>query len=103
MIDCLLEEKSRISEGSCKIIDWLSSNKNDIHSPTHDNVIIELFRQVSSKAEYDYLNPDGVLNKLAIKAFDRQNPGFISKQVKAFIDSFELPKINGTNETNENQ
>ena len=103
MVDCLLDDAEHISEGSEKIIAWLSSDTDNIPSVFHDNTVITLFREVLLHKELQYLNPNGWLGNLSIKAFDRQNPGFIAKQLEEFWEELKISTIEPLNETDDSE
>ena len=102
MVDCLLEDEEHISEGIEMIIDWLTSDTDGEPTQAHENVIIELNRQVCTHKDWDYLDLDRVLGNLAIKAFEKQNPGYIARQMKLLFDGLKTyPKDNPTTEKND--
>ncbi len=103
MVDCVIEDTAQTSEGSQKIIEWLSYNTDDGPSQNHDNIVIALFREVLNHKELQYLNPDGILGNLAIEAFDRQNPGFIAKQIEATFEELKKNPIEHLNEVDYNE
>ena len=89
MVDCVINDTERTSEGSEKIIAWLSSDTDKTPSASHDNIIIALFREVLINDNLQYLNSNRVLGNLAIEAFDRQNPGFIKKQLEKILEKLK--------------
>ena len=82
MVDQLLASDSDITVASIEIQKWLISDTDDRPTEKHENIIIALFREVYSQ-HLEYLNPDNILGKLAVGAWERRNPGFI----QAFISN----------------
>lgn len=76
MVDSLVECKDEIKDGSQRIIEYLQSGTESEPSVQHRNIIIDLFRDVF-QADLEYLNPNGVLRKLAIQFYEANNPGYI--------------------------
>ena len=103
MVDCVVDDTEHTSEGSKNVIAWLTSDTDNLPSTIHDSIVIALFREVLLHNELQYLNPDGVLGNLAIKAFDRQNPGFIAKQLEEFWEGLKNSPIELLNETDDNE
>lgn len=106
LVDCVVDDNEHTSEGSEKIIAWLTSDTDNKPSTIHDSIVIALFREVLLHNELQYLNPNGVLGNLAIEAFDRQNPGFIAKQMEEFWEELKSNTIEQPdeqpNETDDN-
>ena len=102
----MVDDNEHTSEGSEKIIAWLTSDTDNKPSTIHDSIVIALFREVLLHNELQYLNPNGVLGNLAIEAFDRQNPGFIAKQMEEFWEELKSNTIEQPdeqpNETDDN-
>lgn len=103
LVDCVIDDTEHTSEGSKNVIAWLTSDTDNLPSTIHDSIVIALFREVLLHNELQYLNPDGVLGNLAIKAFDRQNPGFIAKQLEEFWEGLKNSPIELLNETDDNE
>ena len=76
MVDQLLANDSDITAASIEIQKWLISDTADKPTEKHENIIIELFREVYSQ-HLEYLNPDNILGKLAVGVWERRNPGII--------------------------
>lgn len=89
MVDSVIDDTERTSEGSSEIINWLKSDTEGEPSEYHENIVIELFKEVLNNQELQYLNPDGVLGQIALTAFDRQNPGLIAKQINAAMEELK--------------
>ena len=81
IFDCMINDTEHSLEDYQKIIHWLSSDTNSEPSHIHNIIIITLFRDIFPHNELQYLNPNNILSKLAIKAYKNQNPGFIAKQI----------------------
>lgn len=103
LVDCVIDDTEHNSEGSEKIIAWLTSDTDNVPSALHDNIVIALFREVLLHKELQYLNPGGILGDLAVEAFDRQNPGFIAKQLEEFWEGLKNSPIELLNETDDNE
>ncbi len=103
MVDYVINDTEHTSEGSKKIIAWLSSDTDGEPSLSHDNIIIALFKDVLSNNGLEYLNPDGVLGNLAIRAYEKQNPGFIAKQIHTAMEELRNNPIELSDEQEESE
>ena len=103
MVDYVIDDTEHTSEGSKKIIAWLSSDTDGEPSLFHDNIIIALFRDVLSHDGLGYLNPDSILGKLAITAYEKQNPGFVAKQIHAAMEELRTLPIELTDEQEDSE
>lgn len=100
IVESIAEDTEHSQAGNEKTIEWLLSDTDAVPSQHHDHVVIALFREIINNPELFYLHSDP-LRTIALKAFDRQNPGLIAKQIKSALSELRIDPIEDMSEQNE--
>ena len=102
IVDSITEDTMHSQEGNEKTIEWLLSDTDGIPTQHHDHIVIALFREIITNQELLYLYSDPI-RAIALKAFDRQNPGFIAKQIKSALSELKISPIEDIEEQSDNE
>lgn len=90
IVDQMLTCESNHESASSEIQAWVTSDTDDLPTSYHEDVIITLFRDVIQQ-DLDYLNPGDFLGDIALRIWERRNPGFIKKCItdafKSLVDA----------------
>ncbi len=84
IVDAMLESEDEIEESSNKIQDWLIFDTDGAVSSYHEDVIISLYKEVIAQ-DLDYLNPDNILGRLALRTLEKRNPGYIQQCIAEML------------------
>lgn len=89
IVDLFIDNEEQVKEGSEAVIQWLISDKDGEASDFHEDVILNLYKEVH-KAGKDYLNPGNILRDLAINSFLKRNPTLLQEHI--VTDTTDSPK-----------
>ena len=102
MVDCVSEDTESSAEEVQKIIAWLSSDTDNTPSILHENIVIGLFKDVLNIKDLQNLFLNDALGAIAVKAFLRQNPNYIAKQLDGFMEELKNGSIEPIDEIDYN-
>ena len=77
IMDQMFKSGDDQKDASVEIQNWLKSDTGDAPTAYHEDLIISLCREVYNQG-LSYLNPDGILGKIACAIYLNRNPGFFT-------------------------
>ena len=86
IVDQILQCGPDIEKASAEIQKWIYSDSDEAPTPLHEDIITQLFREVKQR-NWEYLNPDNFLDKLAVSIYIKRNPDVISRWLKEYVMS----------------
>lgn len=86
IVDQMLDNEPNIENASKEIQDWIVSDTESDPSSYHENVIIDLYKEVVEQ-KLDYLNPESFMMDVVLAIWEKRDPGFLKKCIAAAFGS----------------